>query len=144
VILAGVGIWLLGWHWLDPAVSIVVSGLVLGSAWHLIREAVDVLMEGMPGHLDPEEIRALLLGVPGVTTLHCLHVWTIGSSEVSLSSHLVVEPGRDPDALLQQVRERLSERLAIEHTTIQIEFAEPGSEADLPCGEACEALPMAG
>jgi cobalt-zinc-cadmium efflux system protein len=143
VVLTGLGIWLFGWLWLDPAVSIGVSVLVLFSAWHLIREALDVLMEAVPAHLDPEEIRDALLGVPGVSALHCLHVWAIGSGEISLSSHLVVEPGRDPEAMLPEVRERLAERFRIEHTTIQIEIAEPGSAGDPTCGEACEAVPVA-
>lgn len=138
VCLAGVGIWRFGWLWLDPAVSLIVSVLVLGSAWQLIRDALDVLMETVPAHLDPEEIRGALLGVPGVQALHCLHVWTIGSGEVSLSSHLVVDPERGTDALLEQVRARLHERFAIDHTTIQIELAARGGEESHPCAEACE------
>ncbi len=125
VILAGAGIWAFGWIWLDPTVSVIVSVLVLFSAWHLIREALDVLMETAPSHLDPEEIRDVLLEVPGVSTLHCLHVWTIGSGEISLSSHLVVDASAEAEDLLLGVRNQLSERFAIEHTTIQIELADP-------------------
>jgi cobalt-zinc-cadmium efflux system protein len=138
VIAAGLGIWAFGWIWLDPSISIVVSLLVLASAWNLIREALEVLMETVPSHLDPEEIRDQLLAVPGVAALHCLHVWTIGSSEVSLSSHLVVDSERDADRLLREVRERLSSRFAIDHTTIQIEVAEPGGGAEQSCGEVCD------
>lgn len=138
VCLAGVGIWMLGWLWLDPAVSLLVSVLVLGSAWQLIRDALDVLMETVPPHLDPEEIRDALLEVEGVRALHCLHVWTIGSGEVSLSSHLVVDPGPGTEALLERVRQRLSDRFAIDHTTIQIEPAGPDPAAATACEEACE------
>jgi len=138
VILAGFGIWLLGWLWLDPAAGIAVSVLVLLSAWNLIREALDVLMETMPEHLDPEEIRALLLATPGVRGLHCLHVWTIGSGETSLSSHLVIEPEGDAEAILQSVREQLAGRLGIEHTTIQIEPEEPSLPGGAACRESCE------
>ena len=138
VILAGAGIWAFGWIWLDPLVSVVVSVLVLFSAWHLVREALDVLMETAPSHLDPGEIRDVLLDVPGVSTLHCLHIWTIGSGEVSLSSHLVVSQTAEPEQLLQGVRERLAERFSIEHTTIQIEVADPATSAEPICGEACE------
>lgn len=136
VILAGLGIWVFGWVWLDPTVSIIVSVLVLLSAWHLIREALDVLMETVPGHLDPEAIRASLLAVPGVSALHCLHVWTIGSGEVSLSSHLVVDRVHEPERLLEDVRGRLTDRFKIEHTTIQIEVSE--ADDDVQCGEICE------
>lgn len=136
VILSGLGIWAFGWIWLDPAVSILVSVLVLLSAWHLIREALDVLMETVPGHLDPEAIRASLLAVPGVSALHCLHVWTIGSGEVSLSSHIVVDGAHEPERLLQNVRSQLTERFKIEHTTIQIEI--PEGDEDAPCSDLCE------
>ena len=138
VIVAGAGIWAFGWLWLDPTVSMVVSALVLLSAWHLIREALDVLMETAPAHLDPEEIRDALVDVGGVESVHCLHVWTIGSGEVSLSSHLVIDPDREAEGLLQSVRTALTERFGIDHTTIQIEPAprEPGSEP--ACADACE------
>jgi cobalt-zinc-cadmium efflux system protein len=135
VILAGLGIWAFGWIWLDPTVSIIVSVLVLLSAWHLIREALDVLMETVPGHLDPEAIRDSLLAVPGVSALHCLHVWTIGSGEISLSSHLVVDRTHEPERLLQDVRGKLTDRFQIEHTTIQIEISEGN---DTGCGDICE------
>lgn len=138
VIIAGAGIWAFGWIWLDPVVSIIVALLVLASAWNLVREALDVLMEAVPGHLDPEEIRDQLLDITGVSALHCLHVWTIGSTEISLSSHLVVDSERDTELLLREVRERLAQRFEIEHTTIQIEVSENGSESDPSCGEICE------
>lgn len=143
VIIAGFGIWAYGWIWLDPAISIIVSALVLFSAWHLIREALDVLMETVPGHLDPETIRDSLLAVPGVSALHCLHVWTIGSGEVSLSSHLVVDRAFEPEGLLRSVRQELTDRFKIEHTTIQIEVAENGDVAPA-CAEICEpdAIPI--
>ena len=137
VIIAGFGIWAYGWIWLDPTISIAVSVLVLLSAWHLIREALEVLMETMPGHLDPEAIRDSLLAVPGVSALHCLHVWTIGSGEISLSSHLVVDRAFEPERLLRSVRQELTDRFKIEHTTIQIEVSENG-EADPACAEICE------
>ena len=93
---------------------------------------------GEDGHLDPKEIRDSLLAVAGVSSVHCLHVWTIGSSEVSLSSHLVTEPAREPERLLQDVRSVLAERFSIEHTTIQIEpvVGEDGEET--ACADACE------
>ena len=138
VIIAGAGIWAFGWLWLDPTVSMIVSALVLLSAWHLIREALDVLMETAPAHLDPKEIRDALVGVQGVESVHCLHVWTIGSGEISLSSHLVIAPERDAEGLLQRVRSTLSEGFAIDHTTIQIEPGSGDPEADPACADACE------
>lgn len=162
---AGLGIWAFGWMWLDPTVSLGVSVLVLFSAWTLIREALDVLMEAVPAHLDPEEIRDELLSIPGVGALHCLHVWTIGSGEVSLSSHLIIEsrPGanvargdrppvdidgqteREAEEILRVVRERLTDRFGIAHSTIQLEWAQTASAAteEPACGEVCEMPPSA-
>ena len=137
VIIAGFGIWAYGWIWLDPTISIIVSILVLISAWHLIREALDVLMETVPAHLDPEAIRSTLLAVPGVSALHCLHVWTIGSGEISLSSHLVVDRAFDTEQSLQSVRQVLTDQFKIDHTTIQIEVSVNG-EAETVCAEICE------
>ena len=93
-------------------------------------------METAPSHLDPEEIRDALMAVEDVVSVHCLHVWTIGSGEVSLSSHLVIGPSRDAETLLDDVRQRLSTRFAIDHTTIQIE-AEAG-DTDPSCADGCE------
>ncbi|MEM9176008.1 MAG: cation diffusion facilitator family transporter [Myxococcota bacterium] len=141
VIAAGVGIWAFGWLWLDPTVSLVVSALVLLSAWHLIREALDVLMETAPAHLDPEEIRSALIAVPGVESVHCLHVWTIGSGEVSLSGHLVIAPDREAEELLRTVRTALTERFEIDHTTIQIEPGSRDPASEPACADACETGP---
>lgn len=137
VILAGAGIWAFGWLWLDPAISMGVSALVLLSAWHLVREALDVLMEMAPSHLHPEEIHEAMVELAGVRSVHCLHVWTIGSGEVSLSSHLVIDAQVKPERLLGRVRRVLAEEFSIEHTTIQIERA-AGDGVEAPCDEACE------
>ena len=137
VIVAGAGIWAFGWLWLDPTVSMVVSALVLLSAWHLVREALDVLMEMAPSHLHPEKIHEAMVGLGGVRSVHCLHVWTIGSGEVSLSSHLVIDAQEEPERLLGRVRRVLAEEFSIEHTTIQIERA-TGEGDEAPCDEACE------
>ena len=89
----------------------------------MVRDAVDVLLEAVPGHVDMAAVRGLLLGVEGVTAVHDLHVWTISSGLYALSAHLVV---RDPmasnnDAILGAVKHALFDRFGIDHTTIQIE-----------------------
>jgi cobalt-zinc-cadmium efflux system protein len=141
VIIAGLMIWRFGWLWADPAVSILISVLVLFAAWHLVRDAVDILMEAAPGHLDVEEIRQALAAVPRVTSVHDLHVWTIGNQEISLSSHLVCPPGGNPNELLREVQSLLDNRFSIRHSTVQIEVREDGSDPD--CDGACDA-PLGG
>ncbi len=132
VVAAGALVWIFGWLWADSAIALVIGCLVLYSAWQLLRDAVDILMESAPGHLNVDEIRTAMLEVEGVSNVHDLHVWTIGNGEVSLSSHLVSSADGDPHALLQQVSGLLAERFAIRHTTVQIE------RDDGDCEGACD------
>lgn len=119
VLMAGVLIWLFGWGWVDPLASVLIACLVAWSAWALLREAVSVLMESTPGHLDADEVHAAMEEVPGVQEVHDLHIWTITSGFVALSAHVVAE---EPDpCLLADLRALLHERFAIGHTTIQVE-----------------------
>lgn len=138
-IIAGGLILMFGWHLADPIASVVIGVLVLISAWRLTREAVAVLMEGVPEHIDIDELRAAMLAVDGVADVHDLHVWTITSGFVALSAHVVplgdnpvagTEAGED---LLCRLTRELADRFSIGHTTIQIE--PPGFEA---CAEGCE------
>lgn len=135
VIIAGLMIWQFGWLWADPAVSVLISMLVLVAAWHLTRDAVDILMEAAPRHLDVEEIREALAGLSDVTSVHDLHVWTIGNREIALSSHLVSPPGGDPNELLRRVQAVLEDRFSIRHTTVQIEIRDAD---DTDCEGACD------
>jgi len=135
--IAGFLIWRFGWQWADPAASLAISALVLVSAWHLLREAVDVLMEAAPRHLDLEQIEAALAGLPGVRQVHDLHVWTIGNGEISLSCHLVAA-GEGSDGLLSEAYLLLGSRFGIDHATVQIEpprFA--GQTPRSVCAGAC-------
>lgn len=120
VILAGLAIQLRGWFWVDPLASMVIAVLIVLSAWKILREAVSVLMEGVPGHLDVDEVRSAIQAVDGVTGVHDLHVWSIGSGFVALAAHVAVVPGVDDD-VLWRVHETLHHRFGIRHTTIQIE-----------------------
>jgi cobalt-zinc-cadmium efflux system protein len=137
---AGAAVWLFGWHLADPIASLVIAVLVVGSAWHLMRDAVDVLMETAPRHLDVEEIRTALQRVPDVLDVHDLHVWTIGSGEVSLSCHAVSRAGVATGGLLAGLGRLLEDEFSIRHATIQVEPAR-GSETlatEVGCTTACE------
>jgi cobalt-zinc-cadmium efflux system protein len=124
---AGSLIWLFGWNWADPAASLVISALVLFSAWHLIRDAVDVLMEAAPRNVDLSKIQASLMEVEGVLRVHDLHVWTIGSDGLCLSCHVVVSDDSGNTSVLSAAYQLLGERFGIGHATIQVE---PESFAD--------------
>lgn len=120
-IAAGLLIWVFHWDWADPVASVIIGVLVLYSSWQLLREAVAVLLEGAPGHIDVDEVRDSLAGIHGVLAVHDLHVWTIASGLVSLSCHVVAGGEPAPPALLQSMNQLLDERFHIHHTTIQIE-----------------------
>ena len=118
-----------GWTWVDPVASIGIAVLIVRSSWSLLREAVAVLMEWAPEHVDVEAIHRALASLAGVIAVHDLHVWTITSGMVALSGHVVAREGRERGKLLQEVTDLLHERFGIDHATIQIEnedFREPG------------------
>ncbi|WP_141323887.1 cation diffusion facilitator family transporter [Myxococcus sp. AB025B] len=123
-VLIGAGIMALtGWFVVDPIISAVISVVIVVGAVRLVRDAVDVLMEAVPSHVDMPQVRELMLRVPGVTAVHDLHVWTISSGVYALSAHLVV---LDPmvcnnDEILSAVKHDLYDKFGIDHTTIQIE-----------------------
>ena len=120
-IAAGALIAAFGWRWIDPLASVLIGLLIVYSSWSLIRRSVDVLMENAPGHIDVDQIRSALQALPHVTGVHDLHVWTIASGFVALSAHVVVNRGRDQDAVLQAARAMLAERFGIRHSTIQVD-----------------------
>jgi cobalt-zinc-cadmium efflux system protein len=126
---AGAAVWAFGWTWADPVASAAIALLVLRASWSLLDEAVHVLMEGAPSHVDVDAVRAALCGADGVQGVHDLHVWTITSGMVALSGHVVVAPGVDQPALLRTLADSLRARFGIAHTTLQLEppgFVEDG------------------
>jgi len=110
---------------IDPIVSFLIAATIVWSAVRLCREAVDVLLEGVPGHLDLSQVNQVLGKVAGVAAVHDLHVWTITSGLIALSCHIVVVcdgPGcRSHDQILTDSKDVLKKQFAIEHTTIQFE-----------------------
>ncbi|HOU53045.1 MAG TPA: cation diffusion facilitator family transporter [Myxococcota bacterium] len=124
------GVALVAWdaRWADPVVSIGIGVLLVVSGLRLLREVLDILMEGMPHHLDPEGLRERILATPGVKSFHDLHVWTLSSGREVLSCHLVLDGTQPPRAVQRGLRERLA-LLGLHHLTVQIE------EED--CGEDC-------
>ena len=109
----------------DPIISFLIAGTIVWSAIRLCREAVDVLLEGVPAHLDFSEVNQALGEVPGVAAVHDLHVWTITSGLIALSCHIVVScegpQCRSHDEILTDARQVLRDKFRIEHTTIQFE-----------------------
>ena len=114
---------LTGWFWVDPLISIAISAVVVVGSWRVLREAVDVLLETVPPHVDMDGVEALLCEIPRVNGVHDLHVWTVGAGMVALSAHLIVDDPAvcDSDGILAAAKRSLVERFGIDHSTLQIE-----------------------
>jgi cobalt-zinc-cadmium efflux system protein len=137
VVTGGVMLWT-GWVWPDPVAGILVGVFILAGAWRIVREAVNVLMEGTPRGLDVEEVSAAIAHVPGVRGVHHLHVWSLGSDLTALSCHVVVEdqPISIGGLLVERIRKALLERFGIGHATIQLETVVPLAAEPLPIQHA--------
>jgi cobalt-zinc-cadmium efflux system protein len=111
---------LTGWTLADPIISIALALLILLGAWRLLRESTDILLEGVPGHVSMVEVQGRMLGVPGVTAVHDLHVWTVTSGMVAMSGHAIVPELASHPGVLEGIRVEMA-RLGIAHVTIQLE-----------------------
>jgi len=132
-IVAGLAILIGGYRAADPMISGLVGILILCSSWILIRDAVDILLEGTPSHINIVNLQDQLRTTPGVESVHDLHVWTLTSGVISMSCHLVMSDDTSSrSAVLSRVREIARERFKIDHTTVQIEDAN-ASDQDLSC-----------
>lgn len=121
VILAALVILFTGWELADPVVSIVIALLVALSAWSILRDSVDVLLESAPPGLDTEEIGYAMAAHRGVAEVHDLHVWQITSGMPMLSAHVLVGSDDDCHAIRRELEELIDDRFGIDHTTLQVE-----------------------
>jgi cobalt-zinc-cadmium efflux system protein len=120
-LVSGVVIMLTGWTRVDPALTFVVAVLIGVSSVRIVREALHGLMEGVPFHLSLPEIGKAMAGVPGVVSVHDLHVWSLSGERVALSAHVVLGGMEQWDAILASLRTLLKARFEIEHITLQPE-----------------------
>lgn len=122
-VVAGFLIWRFGWNLADPVVSALIAVLILRSAWGLVGESVDILLQNTPAYLDPAEIVHSIESLPGVLNSHDLHIWTLTSGMVSLTCHVEVVDESACMTILQEIKALLLERFRIDHATLQLESA---------------------
>ena len=122
VVVAGGLILLTGWHWIDPAASLVISAVIVWSTWGLLRNAVNLSLGAVPRGINPDAVRAYLEGLPGVKCIHDLHIWAMSTTETALTVHLVMPTGQAGDAFLRQLSQELHHRFEIDHPTVQVEI----------------------
>ncbi len=125
VIVGGIIIALTGERWIDPALSVGIGVMILWSSIGIIRESLNILLEGTPSGMELQRIEDTIRAIPGVNEVHDLHVWSIGSDTHSLSCHVAIAdmPASESESILRLIREQMGERFHIHHTTIQFELA---------------------
>jgi cobalt-zinc-cadmium efflux system protein len=133
VVLAGIGIVYTGWLWLDPAISLVISAVIVAGTWGLLRDSVRLALQAVPEGIEIERVRVFLAAAPGVTEVHDLHVWGMSTTDNALTVHLVMPQGHPGDAFVAGITERLHADFNICHATIQVEI-----DAVHPCALAAD------
>ena len=134
VVIAGIAILFTGRLWIDPAISLVITGIILFSTWGLLRDAFDMALDAVPKDVDPEAVRTYLLDLPGVTGVHDMHIWAMSTTETALTVHLVKPDPEDDDVLIETASKALHDQFGIDHITLQWE-RKPSTNQ---CGDSCE------
>jgi cobalt-zinc-cadmium efflux system protein len=130
VIIGGILILITHQAWIDPLFSLVVAAIILVGVARVLRDASDVLLEGTPPGVDSEDVEHSIREIAGISDVHDLHVWTIGSSSGALTAHVLIEEPRlqEGAAILSRLRTMVAQRYGIEHVTVQLEseHCDPG------------------
>jgi cobalt-zinc-cadmium efflux system protein len=137
VVVAGTVILLTGWLYIDPLLSLAIAALIAYGAWGIVRETVNLLMEGTPREVDVVAVNDEIMGTKLVTGVHDLHVWALSSDEMALSCHIVIGETSlgDAEHVVRDLEGKLCDRFAIGHTTIQVESCHPCGEIHHGAGE---------
>ena len=137
VVIAGAVILLTGWLPIDPLLSLAIAALIAYGAWGIVRETVNLLLEGTPREVDLAAVQTEITGTKLVTGVHDLHVWALSSDELALSCHIVIDDTSlgDAEHVVRELESKLCDRFAIGHTTIQVESCHPCGEIHHGAGE---------
>jgi cobalt-zinc-cadmium efflux system protein len=131
VVIAGLVIMATGWLWVDPAVSLLISVAIVLGTWSLLRDSVNLSLDAVPRGIDAAEVEAYLRAVPGVTEVHDLHIWALGTTETALTAHLVCDDVFRSGVLLERICRDVDQRFGIGHATLQIETPQTASTCEL-------------
>ena len=147
VIAGGAAILFTHMQWIDPVLSLIIAGMILWSSWGIVRETLNILLEGTPRSLSLADIRASMAAVPGVANVHDLHVWSLGSNSHALASHVTVQLAEGGDlsmtdcgCILESIQNALWDKFHISHSTIQ--FETKGCETTHGCSAPPELEPV--
>lgn len=127
VVLGGLAIYLLGWHWVDPVMSLLIVAVIVIGTWGLLRDSTNLALAAVPANIQPAEVQEFLAGLPGVTDVHDLHIWAMSTTENALTAHLVRDAQDTEDRFFSGTAHALRDRFGIHHMTLQVECS---SEAE--------------
>ena len=120
-VVAGAGMWWLGWTWLDPVTALLIGVVVALGAFGLLRESFNAAMDAVPASIEQTQVQEFLASRPGVVAVHHLHIWSLGAGEIAMTAHLVRPDDRDHDAFIDELNHELDHRFGINHPTLQVE-----------------------
>ena len=120
VVVAGALTLWMGWTWLDPVVSLGIAAVILWGTWDLFKQSLHMLFDGVPQGIDLLAVRDYLAALPGVSRVHDLHIWAMGTSQVALTAQLVMPQGQADDAFLADATQQMHDRFEITHVTLQV------------------------
>ena len=120
VVVAGALTLWIGWVWLDPVVSLAIAAVILLGTWDLFKQSLHMLFDGVPERIDPQAVHECLAALPGVSRVHDLHIWAMGTSQVAMTAHLVMPQGQADDAFLADATQQMHDRFDITHVTLQV------------------------
>ncbi len=121
VVIAAIAIYFTGWMWLDPLVGLFIVTIILIGTWGLLRDSVRLILDAVPHHIDQQGIQTFLEQLPGVKTVHDLHIWGLSTKEIALTAHLVMPEQKLSDADYLNINHTLKTTFKVDHVTIQVE-----------------------
>ncbi|KQN92977.1 cobalt transporter [Sphingomonas sp. Leaf231] len=130
VVAAGAAIWLTGIAWIDPLTSLVIAVVIFWQTWGLLRETVEMALAAVPRGIDYDRVKEALATLPGVATVHDLHIWPMSTTEPGLTAHLSMPAGHPGDGFLHAAQAMLHDRFGIGHATLQVETGAACALAD--------------
>jgi cobalt-zinc-cadmium efflux system protein len=134
VVFSGIAILATGWYWFDPAMSLIIVLVVVYGTWQLLKDSMNLALDGVPANIEPLAVQTYLGELPGVEQVHDLHIWAMSTTDTALTVHLVMPAGFPGDAFLTKLSEELHEHFDIDHVTIQIET----DNINYPCSLAAD------
>ncbi|MBC2884638.1 cation transporter [Ochrobactrum sp. CM-21-5] len=121
VIAGAIVIYLTGWEWVDSLIAVGIGFMVFPRTWVLLKECINILLEGVPAGVDLKQLETAILAVPGVASIHDLHVWSLTKNQHSLTAHIVLAQKANGETVRQGVEHVLQEQYDLHHTTLQTE-----------------------